>query len=103
VSFNSANHGRIFRRCYNCGEFANHIAAKCTMGPQPKRCHHCKSEEHLIADCPSRPEKKKGPKGEDLDTDEELEEEEEGGEEEEEEDVEELAAKLEGLEVQEEK
>ncbi|BET01198.1 'Cold-shock' DNA-Hypothetical protein domain [Nesidiocoris tenuis] len=41
-------------RCYNCGEFANHIAAKCTLGPQPKRCHHCKSEDHLIAECPTR-------------------------------------------------
>ncbi|XP_046666505.1 protein lin-28 homolog [Homalodisca vitripennis] len=41
-------------RCYNCGEFANHIAAKCTLGPQPKRCHHCKSTEHLIAECPNR-------------------------------------------------
>ncbi|KAK9888794.1 hypothetical protein WA026_001018 [Henosepilachna vigintioctopunctata] len=39
-------------RCYNCGEFSNHIAAKCTLGPQPKRCHNCRSEEHLIADCP---------------------------------------------------
>ncbi|XP_023215074.1 protein lin-28 homolog isoform X2 [Centruroides vittatus] len=47
-------------RCYNCGEFANHIAAKCTLGPQPKRCHHCKSVEHLIAECPLREEKKKG-------------------------------------------
>ncbi|XP_042867473.1 protein lin-28 homolog isoform X1 [Penaeus japonicus] len=47
-------------RCYNCGEFANHIAAKCMMGPQPKRCHYCKSEDHLIADCPQRPEKSKG-------------------------------------------
>ncbi|XP_066999281.2 protein lin-28 homolog [Anabrus simplex] len=46
-------------RCYNCGEFANHIAAKCTMGPQPKRCHHCKSEDHLIADCPTRPDRNK--------------------------------------------
>lgn len=51
-------------RCYNCGEFANHIAAKCTMGPQPKRCHHCKSEDHLIADCPTRKEKKEGEKEE---------------------------------------
>ncbi|GIY42930.1 protein lin-28 homolog [Caerostris extrusa] len=40
-------------RCYNCGEFANHIAAKCNLGPQPKRCHSCKSDDHLIADCPS--------------------------------------------------
>ncbi|KAF2902535.1 hypothetical protein ILUMI_03652, partial [Ignelater luminosus] len=54
---------RFFRkiRCYNCGEFANHIAAKCTLGPQPKRCHHCKSEDHLIADCPSRTERQRSP------------------------------------------
>ncbi|BFZ10021.1 hypothetical protein BsWGS_13061 [Bradybaena similaris] len=39
-------------RCYNCGDFANHVAAKCPHGPLPKRCHHCKSTEHLIADCP---------------------------------------------------
>ncbi|XP_055950000.1 protein lin-28 homolog isoform X1 [Argiope bruennichi] len=43
-------------RCYNCGEFANHIAAKCSMGPQPKRCHNCKSVDHLIAECPNRQE-----------------------------------------------
>lgn len=41
-------------RCYNCGEFANHVAARCPVGRQPKRCHHCKSEDHLIADCPQR-------------------------------------------------
>lgn len=46
-------------RCYNCGEFANHIAAKCSIGPQPKRCHNCKSEDHLVADCPIKVEKKK--------------------------------------------
>lgn len=45
-------------RCYNCGEFANHVAAKCNQGPQPKKCHHCKAFEHLIADCPLREEKK---------------------------------------------
>ncbi|KAG8233358.1 hypothetical protein J437_LFUL005819, partial [Ladona fulva] len=45
-------------QCYNCGEFANHIAAKCTMGPQPKRCHHCKSEAHLIAECAARKARK---------------------------------------------
>lgn len=39
-------------RCYNCGDFANHIAAKCTLGPMPKRCHSCKAHDHLIADCP---------------------------------------------------
>ncbi|KAG8189650.1 hypothetical protein JTE90_018499 [Oedothorax gibbosus] len=46
-------------RCYNCGEFANHIAAKCSMGPQPKRCHSCKSADHLIADCPAKEDAKK--------------------------------------------
>lgn len=39
-------------RCYNCGEFANHIAVKCALGPMPKRCHNCKSNDHLVADCP---------------------------------------------------
>ncbi|GBN51117.1 hypothetical protein AVEN_241362-1, partial [Araneus ventricosus] len=48
--------------CYNCGEFANHIAAKCSMGPQPKRCHNCKSVDHLIADCPTRQEGTSGKK-----------------------------------------
>ncbi|KPU78506.1 uncharacterized protein Dana_GF27645 [Drosophila ananassae] len=41
-------------RCYNCGEFANHIASECSLGPQPKRCHRCRSEDHLHADCPHR-------------------------------------------------
>lgn len=41
-------------RCYNCGEFANHIASECAIGPQPKRCHRCRSEDHLHADCPHR-------------------------------------------------
>ncbi|XP_055914206.1 protein lin-28 homolog [Eupeodes corollae] len=41
-------------RCYNCGEFANHIASKCQLGPQPKRCHLCKGEDHLFADCPNK-------------------------------------------------
>ncbi|XP_044764282.1 protein lin-28 homolog isoform X2 [Coccinella septempunctata] len=45
-------------RCYNCGQFANHIAAKCSFGPQPRRCHNCSSEDHLIADCPSKTEQK---------------------------------------------
>ena len=49
----------VFYRCYNCGDFANHIAAKCPKGPLPKTCHHCKSAEHLIADCPQREVKKK--------------------------------------------
>ena len=43
----------LYFRCYNCGEFANHLASKCVQGPQPKRCHNCKSEEHLIGDCPT--------------------------------------------------
>ena len=41
-------------RCYNCGDFGSHIAAKCPHGPLPKRCHFCKGEDHLIADCPTR-------------------------------------------------
>ncbi|KAL8600129.1 hypothetical protein ACOMHN_060081 [Nucella lapillus] len=41
-------------KCYNCGDFANHLAAKCPHGPLPKRCHQCKSTGHLIADCPLR-------------------------------------------------
>ncbi|CAG7821827.1 unnamed protein product [Allacma fusca] len=46
-------------RCYNCGELAHHIASKCNLGPQPKKCHHCKSEDHLIGDCPKRVNKDK--------------------------------------------
>ncbi|ESN96369.1 hypothetical protein HELRODRAFT_163427 [Helobdella robusta] len=41
-------------RCYNCGDFSNHVAAKCPKGPMPKRCHLCKSDNHLVADCPNR-------------------------------------------------
>ncbi|XP_067674919.1 protein lin-28 homolog isoform X1 [Haliotis asinina] len=45
---------RKFRkiRCYNCGEISNHIAAKCPCGPLTKRCYNCRSEDHLVADCP---------------------------------------------------
>ncbi|XP_055324357.1 protein lin-28 homolog [Sitodiplosis mosellana] len=38
-------------RCYNCGQFANHLAADCTLEAQPKKCHYCKSSEHLMANC----------------------------------------------------
>lgn len=41
-------------RCYNCGEFADHIASKCDLAPQPKRCHNCKKEDHLFINCPYR-------------------------------------------------
>ncbi|XP_013379598.1 protein lin-28 homolog isoform X2 [Lingula anatina] len=41
-------------RCYNCGDFGNHVAAKCPHGPLPKRCHNCKGTDHLIADCPQK-------------------------------------------------
>ncbi|GAB1599502.1 hypothetical protein Ahia01_000227500, partial [Argonauta hians] len=51
-------------RCYNCGDLGNHIAKKCPHGPLPKRCHFCKSTEHLIADCPFRePNNRKGKNG----------------------------------------
>ena len=45
-------------RCFNCGDFGTHVAAKCSEGPQLKKCHHCKSTAHLIADCPKRKNKK---------------------------------------------
>ncbi|XP_045027599.1 protein lin-28 homolog [Daphnia magna] len=45
-------------RCYNCGVVGSHIAPKCTMGPQPKRCHQCKAEDHLISECPSKSERR---------------------------------------------
>merc|ERR1712008_394184 len=48
-------------RCYNCGEFANHLASQCNLDPMPKRCHHCKCPNHLIEDCPTLPEEKKRP------------------------------------------
>ena len=48
-----------FLRCYNCGDLAHHIASKCSLGPQPKRCHHCKGTDHLIADCTLRAAKNK--------------------------------------------
>ncbi|KAL8575340.1 hypothetical protein ACOMHN_048633 [Nucella lapillus] len=44
----------VGHKCYNCGEFGTHLAARCPEGPSPKRCHDCKSLEHLIADCPNR-------------------------------------------------
>ncbi|XP_013781935.1 protein lin-28 homolog, partial [Limulus polyphemus] len=56
---NIFNFNLLLKKCYNCGELANHVAAKCILGPQPKKCHHCKSEEHLIADCPFRDELRK--------------------------------------------
>ena len=46
-------------RCYNCGEFTSHLASQCSLGPLPKRCHHCKAEDHLIEDCPTLPDEKR--------------------------------------------
>ncbi|XP_059084340.1 protein lin-28 homolog isoform X2 [Tigriopus californicus] len=50
-------------RCFNCGDFASHIASKCPKEPMPKCCHHCKSTAHLIEDCPTLPDDKKKKKG----------------------------------------
>jgi len=46
-------------RCFNCGDFANHLASKCPQAPMPKRCHNCKGADHLIEDCPTLPPEKK--------------------------------------------
>jgi len=45
-------------RCFNCGEYGNHVAAKCKIGPVDKVCYECKSSEHLVGDCPQRIEYK---------------------------------------------
>ena len=37
-------------RCYNCGETGHH-AKECEHPPMNKRCHFCKSEDHLVAAC----------------------------------------------------
>ncbi|XP_013103977.1 protein lin-28 homolog [Stomoxys calcitrans] len=73
-------HGSTFRprskkrhrrvRCYNCGEFANHIASKCHLGPQPKRCHLCKQDDHLFANCPNKKNPSSDSKSEDVPFDE---------------------------------
>jgi len=41
-------------RCFNCGQYGNHVAAKCRLGTLPKCCYHCHGTDHLIADCPTR-------------------------------------------------
>jgi len=50
-------------RCFNCGDFANHLASKCPQAPMPKRCHHCKSPDHLIEGCPTLPEEQRRSQG----------------------------------------
>merc|ERR1739842_115044 len=46
-------------RCFNCGHVGHHLALSCPQPPLPKRCHHCKSEAHLIGDCPALEQSKK--------------------------------------------
>ncbi|XP_074662320.1 protein lin-28 homolog [Tubulanus polymorphus] len=50
-------------KCYNCGEYSNHLALKCPKGPLPKSCYECLSSDHLIKDCPKREEKTTGNDG----------------------------------------
>uniref|UniRef100_H2Z0Q0 Uncharacterized protein n=1 Tax=Ciona savignyi TaxID=51511 RepID=H2Z0Q0_CIOSA len=52
----SKSSGKIKRRrqpdrCYNCGVHGHH-AKQCDCPTLPKRCHHCNSVKHLVADCP---------------------------------------------------
>lgn len=54
---NKMNHKRRYR-CYNCGEYSNHLAQQCLMEAQPRRCHFCKSGDHLMVDCPNKVEDK---------------------------------------------
>jgi len=41
-------------RCFNCGRYANHVAAKCPVGPIDKCCYHCRGTDHLFANCPNK-------------------------------------------------
>lgn len=41
-------------RCFNCGQYGSHIAAKCRLGAIPKCCYQCRATDHLVADCPLR-------------------------------------------------
>lgn len=43
-------------RCYNCDERGHH-AKECKLPPLPKRCHHCKSVDHLVACCTTKRDK----------------------------------------------
>lgn len=45
-------------RCYKCGRYGNHTAAKCKVNiPAEKSCYGCHGTDHLIATCPTRKHK----------------------------------------------
>ena len=37
-------------KCWNCG--GAHYRRECKAPPKARKCHRCKSESHLVADCP---------------------------------------------------
>jgi len=39
-------------RCFNCGEYGNHVASKCKKFPTEKVCYNCRSADHLVSECP---------------------------------------------------
>ncbi|VDM28693.1 unnamed protein product [Toxocara canis] len=47
-----------FIRCFNCGQYGKHTAAKCKAVRIDERrmkvCYACRSADHLIAQCPKR-------------------------------------------------
>ncbi|KAJ3598486.1 hypothetical protein NHX12_001997 [Muraenolepis orangiensis] len=45
----------IFSKSYNCGGLDHH-AKECKLPPQPKKCHFCQSIEHMVANCPIKPQ-----------------------------------------------
>lgn len=50
-------------RCFKCGHYGNHTAAKCkTSVGAEKACYGCHAADHLVADCPKKVNFKNGNK-----------------------------------------